>query len=48
MKEKKESKLRLNKSTIQDLESLNLDEQKVIKGGTDSNTKGTTIVPVYC
>jgi hypothetical protein len=47
MKEKKEVKLRLKKTTIQHLETLTPDEQNVIKGG-DEDPKHTTIVPVYC
>jgi len=44
MKEKKEKKLRLDKITIQDLNStLDRDEQKAVKGGS-----GTTDLIAFC
>ncbi|UCH96056.1 MAG: hypothetical protein JSV88_04180 [Candidatus Aminicenantes bacterium] len=49
MKEKKEKKLRLNKITIQDFDSvLDGDQQNAIKGGSDIQTAGTTDIPVIC
>ncbi len=49
MKEKKDGKLRLNKITIQNLDSvLGRDEQKVIKGGSDNNQPGITNRPIFC
>ena len=44
MKQKKEKKLRLDKMTIQNLETvLNPDDQKRVKGG-----EAATAVPIYC
>jgi hypothetical protein len=49
MKPKKEKKLSLRKETIQDLDNiLDKDEQQRVKGGSDTDTKGTTQVPIYC
>jgi len=49
MKPKKGKKLSLKKETIQDLIIiLDRNEQNKVKGGTDTNTEGTTRVPVYC
>jgi hypothetical protein len=48
MNEKKERKLRLNKITVQNLDTLNKDEQKVIKGGSDNNQPGITNRPIFC
>jgi hypothetical protein len=49
MKEKKEKKLRLDKITIQDFGSvLDGDQQKEIKGGSDTNLFGLTNIPVVC
>jgi len=46
---KKENKLQLKKSTVQNLNTvLDRDEQKKIKGGTNAATYGTTDVPIYC
>jgi hypothetical protein len=45
MKQKKEKKLRLDKMTIQNLETvLNPDDQKRVKGGEPE----CTAVPIYC
>ena len=49
MKQKKEVKLRLNKTTIVDFDiRLGSDEQKVIKGGTGNDPVLTTDVLVFC
>jgi len=49
MKQKKEKKLRLSKETIQDLENvLDKDDQKRVKGGSQSEYVGITQVPIYC
>lgn len=49
MKPKKERKLRLVKTTIQDLNIiLDRDDQKMVKGGSKTNQGGTTEVPVFC
>lgn len=49
MKEKKEKKLRLDKVTIQDFDSvLDGDRQKQIKGGSDVNLYGLTNIPIVC
>lgn len=49
MKEKKEKKLRLDKITIQDFDSvLDGDQQKEIKGGFGADLFGLTNIPVVC
>ena len=49
MKPKKENKLRLNKTTIQDLDTvLDRDEQKRIKGGSESHQSRDTQIPIFC
>jgi hypothetical protein len=49
MKQKKEKKLRLVKTTLNDLApTLDRDEQIRIKGGFDKEFVGVTILPVYC
>ncbi len=48
MNEKKEGKLRLNKITIQDLETLNKNEQKEVNGGSVNNQPGITNRPIFC
>lgn len=49
MKPKKERKLRLGKTTIQDLNIiLDRDDQNRVKGGTKSEQGGTTEVPIFC
>lgn len=45
----KEKKLKLQKSTVQNLNAaLDRDEQKNVKGGTNGEPYGTTQVPVFC
>ena len=49
MKPKKERKLRLGKTTIQDLNIiLDRDDQNRVKGGTKIEGLGTTQIPIYC
>jgi hypothetical protein len=49
MKKKKEQKLRSGKITVCDLApTLKRDEQIRIRGGSDKNRAGVTILPVYC
>lgn len=49
MKEKKEKKLRLDKITIQDFDSvLDGDQQNAVKGGSETNPFGLTDIPVVC
>ena len=49
MKQKKEKRLRLDKQTIQNLDTvLDRDDQKRVKGGTNTVEPGTTQVPVFC
>jgi hypothetical protein len=49
MKQKKEKRLCLDKQTIQNLDTvLDRDDQKRVKGGTDTIEPGTTQVPVFC
>lgn len=48
-KEKVEAKLRLNKTTIRNLQNtLDSEEQKKIKGGTEVAPMGTTNIPPLC
>lgn len=46
-REKIKRKLQLNKSTVENLETLEKFEQEVIKAGFD-NEAGSTVVPIYC
>lgn len=49
MKKNSGKKLTLGKVTIQDFqESLERDEQKAVRGGTDVKPAGTTDLAVYC
>ncbi len=49
MKQKKTKQLHLNKETIQNLDIiLERDDQKRVKGGTDTSQNGTTQIPIYC
>ncbi len=41
--------LRLGKQTIQHLGTpLQMDDQKAIKGGSDTGTVGITDIPIFC
>lgn len=41
--------LRLSKQTVQHLGiPLKLDDQKTIKGGSDTGTVGITDIPIFC
>ncbi|MCK4761752.1 MAG: hypothetical protein KAW12_06085 [Candidatus Aminicenantes bacterium] len=45
----KEKKLKLEKSTVQNLNTiLDREEQELLKGGTNVVPMGTTAVPIYC
>jgi hypothetical protein len=49
MKQQKEKKLRLTKETIQDLDSvLDRDNQKKVKGGSQTDQTMNTQIRVFC
>lgn len=49
MKKQEEKKLHLDKVTIENLDSImEKNEQRMIRGGSDTGPNYTTIVPVYC
>lgn len=46
--ERIEEKLQLNKITVAKLETLEVDELKVVKAGSQNANAGSTVVPIYC
>jgi hypothetical protein len=49
MKQQKEKKLRLGKETIQDLDNvLDRDQQKMVKGGSETDQSRNTQIRVFC
>jgi hypothetical protein len=49
MKQKKGKKLRLAKETIQDLDNvLGWDQQKMVKGGSETDQSRNTQIRVFC
>jgi hypothetical protein len=47
-REKVERKIQLNKSTVENLETLEKFEQKVVTAGSDNVAVNSTVVPIFC